>query len=237
MRIAICEDNKTEAEEISYLIQQSVTDIGEICDEPEIYLSAEEFLRTDTFYDIIFLDCLLPKISGTELAMKLRKSGVNSEIVFITAYREYAVDGYECEGLRYLLKPIKAEKVTEALLAYKKKHQFNDLINLKKSGKPFFAKPSDILYIEITENKTLVRLVNATVNSDMSLSKFEKMIKYPTIVRSSRQFIINIQHIKNINGRLVTMNNGERVIVSRRHIGNFNNLYKKYITSDYCLGD
>lgn len=237
MRILICEDNREEAPSLASLIEETVIRSGDICEEITIFTSAQEVLDSVRSYDLLFLDCKLPDINGTDLAKMLREQGCTAEIIFVTAFAEFAVDGYESNALRYLMKPVKEEKLKEAIDAYLKKQQFNEKIDIKNSGKPFIVRPSEIQYIETVGNKTIVRLSGNAVNSSLSLAEFERIIRYPTLVRSSRQFIVNLQYISSIDGRSVTMENGEHVTISRRNFKKIIDLYKQYLSSNYYQDD
>lgn len=233
MRIAICEDNRTEAQSLLLKIVQSTEFIGEITESIEIFPNGTELLNTEYKYELAFIDCRLPDMTGPELAKNLRKKNIEADIVFVTAYNEYAVEGYECGALRYLMKPISDRKLTEALSAYIKKQHTDGRIDIKTTGKPVAVKQSDIMYIEAVENKTIVRLDNADLNSRISLAEFERMLHYTTFFRTSRQFIVNMKYVQNLDKNSITMENGEYVKISRRNVNEFKKRYKQYLTNNY----
>ena len=82
-----------------------------------LYESAEEFLfKNETFlYDVVFLDIAMRQMNGVELARAIRQKDKNLPIAFLTADRTFAIEGYEVHAVRYLLKPVTAEKLGSLL--------------------------------------------------------------------------------------------------------------------------
>lgn len=237
MRIVICEDNKFEAQELSGMIRDIISRSNEIIDDIVIFENAGEMLTSDYLYDLAFIDCRLPDMNGTELAKKLRENGIKSDFVFVSAYNEYAVEGYESDALRYLIKPVKTDKLEEAIKIFRNKNRFNELINIRKNRKPLLVRPSEIYYIEKSFEKVIIRLSDRQVETDLSLAAFERVLRYPTLIRSSRQFIVNLQHIKQISEKMIKMKSGETVTISRRCLPKVKRLYEQYLVSDYFSED
>lgn len=79
---------------------------------------AIEFLNSEKV-DIVFLDIEMPEINGFELLTKLKE--INFDIVFTTAYDEFALKAFEVQALAYLLKPIGEEELTKVILLIKSK--------------------------------------------------------------------------------------------------------------------
>ena len=71
--------------------------------------------------DVLFLDIEMPEINGLELAEKVHASGYECEIVFITAYSQYAIDAFEVNALDYLLKPVMGEALSRSIERVKKR--------------------------------------------------------------------------------------------------------------------
>ena len=74
-------------------------------------IDAFSFLQRQTV-DLIFLDIRMPELLGTEFVQSLRKA---PKIIFTTAYKEYALDGFELDAVDYLLKPIRFERFLRAV--------------------------------------------------------------------------------------------------------------------------
>lgn len=238
MKIAICEDNITEAEELKQKLSDMADNYGFCIDRPDIFTRGGELLGKNNIYDLIFIDCRLPDMTGPELAKRMRSNGVNSDIIFVTAYNEYAVEGYECGALRYLMKPVSDDKLSEALSAFIKKQNLDCRIDLNNPGEPMIVRQSDIIYIEAGDSMTLVRLNSTDIYSRSSLKDFEKLLRSPVFFRTSRQFIVNMQYIDDFFGdEIVLRNCSEHVKISRRNIKAFRLRYRQYLTSNYYTED
>ncbi len=116
MRIAYCEDEAAQAE----LVCSMMESWGERRQEPvEVILfeSAEEFLfkNEDFPYDAVFLDIAMRQMNGMELARTIRKKDKKLPIAFLTADKTFAIEGYEVRAVRYLTKPVTAEKLDSLL--------------------------------------------------------------------------------------------------------------------------
>jgi len=116
MRIAYCEDEPAQAALVRAMILRWA-ESRKITAEVILYESAEEFLfKNETFlYDVVFLDIAMRQMNGVELARAIRQKDKNLPIAFLTADRTFAIEGYEVHAVRYLLKPVTAEKLGSLL--------------------------------------------------------------------------------------------------------------------------
>ena len=229
MRIAIVEDNAAQATE---LVQMTETCAPFACEigEEDIFPDAEAFLASRRFYDLVLIDCLLPGKSGVELARELRQENAVTSIIFVTAYLEYAAEGYETEALRYLLKPVTEEKLTEALSFYAQRAQSDRTVELTGSVKhPVFVRSSQIMYIEAVKRGVVVRTERETVESVQSLAQFETELGDVYFFRTQRRFLVGFRYIEKREDDTLVMRGGERVKLSRRRISAFNRAMAKYI--------
>ena len=132
MNILICDDIKAEIIEIEQMFKESGFDIN-----IKSFTSGREALAyvQGEDVDVCFLDIIMPEISGVTLAEKLRASGYNGEIVFLTSSNEYAAESYKVKAFSYMLKPIKPYDVREVLnsLEKAKKKSDSDGIFIKAS--------------------------------------------------------------------------------------------------------
>jgi DNA-binding LytR/AlgR family response regulator len=105
-RIVICEDDDSQR---SNLYNSIFNIFDEISNKVEIFefRSGEELLNSDIEdIDIFFLDIQMDKLTGMDVAKKIREKNNISEIIFITSLIEYVQEGYKVRAYRYLLKPI-----------------------------------------------------------------------------------------------------------------------------------
>ncbi len=159
------------------------------------------FIESNTI-DLVLLDINMPKLSGISLA-KIINSKV--EIIFTTAYSEYAVESYQLNAIDYLLKPIDFDRFVEAINKVDTKINHlhsNNTIVLKSGYKIFQVNLNDLLYLEkdgnyITyylENKSILVRENMTTALE-NLPNYFKQIHKSYIVPITKIEIIEQNHI------------------------------------------
>lgn len=111
MKIAIVDDLKLDAEQLSHLILSYMKEHRIPTAAPEIFPNGETFLASFTVgsFDIVFLDIYMDGLSGMETAQKLRALDASCRIVFVTTSPDFAVDSYDVNAAFYLLKPVTME--------------------------------------------------------------------------------------------------------------------------------
>jgi DNA-binding LytR/AlgR family response regulator len=187
---------------ISY-IEQSIN--LELSGECKNAIEAINFLRSRNDIDILFLDINMPNLTGISMAKILQDK---PEIIFTTAYHEYAVESYEVDAADYILKPFSFERFTKAV--YKAQNRIEskipitiDPIQIKSDGKIYFIDVDDILFCESMRNYTRVFLKNSNKLMPLiSISKFESELKAVSthFIKVHRSFIVSKKHIEAVKG-------------------------------------
>lgn len=237
MRGIIVEDEFLAREELKYFINNfSSIDIkGEFEDGVEVlkYLQENEV-------DVIFLDINIPLLDGIVLARSISKFSVKPYIVFITAYKEYAVEAFEIEAFDYILKPYDGKRITYMLkkleIAFKnikKEEHERKVINkvtLWDNEKIIVVDINDINYCEAKERVTSVYTDEGAYSVNMSISEFYETLPKDMFFKCHRSFLVNLTKIKEIipwfnnTYNLRLKNIDFNVPVSRSNIKDFRNL-------------
>lgn len=229
MHIAIIEDKLTEAKTLKNQILRIADDSFTVSDI-DLYSSATQFLNEGRYYDLMLIDCLLPDISGVELAKTIRQTNQATAFIFTTAYMEYAAEGYETNAIRYLLKPISDEKLREALICFTKKAEPDGMIELSGTIRnASYVKKTSIMYVEYVGRKVIVRLKDGSVESNKSMKAFESELGSDFFFRTSPRFLVNFKHISGKKDSILIMPNGEHVTISRRNLMPFNQAYIQFL--------
>jgi len=185
--------------------------------------------------DVVFLDIEMPGYTGFQLLDFF--DDVSFEIIFTTAYSDYAIKAFEVSAIDYLLKPIQIDQLVKAVnkVKSKQKSQLNEKIEalklnlnetnqLSKIALPvadgfLFVKPEDILYLKAESSYTRIFL---TDDKDLlvtrTLKEFEKLIDHPHFMRIHRSYLINLNHIKQYvrsDGGHIEMDNKDIVYFSK----------------------
>jgi two-component system LytT family response regulator len=111
-------------------------------------LDAYEYVNANPIH-IAFLDISMPEINGMRLSGLLHDLDASIDVVFITAYDDYAVRAFELSALDYLMKPVTAERLSKTLDKLRKKHRTAAAVSLKKgvqSFEPLTSREEEILH-------------------------------------------------------------------------------------------
>lgn len=166
--------------------------------------------------DLIFLDIKMPKILGTDF---LRNLSSPPKVVFVTAYRDYAADGYDLDAVDYLVKPVSFERFLKAVSKVKRilgNDVSNSLEENKKNTDPFvYLKVdknmqkifiNDILYIESWKDYVKI-ILNSGKNFlvKQSISSMENLLSEHKFLRIHRSYIISLHKITAYNNLTVQL--------------------------------
>ncbi len=172
-------------------------------------LEAMEFLNSNQT-DIMFLDLNMPKLKGFEFLRTLRQA---PKVIVTTAYKEFALEGYELNVVDYLLKPFSFERLVAAInKAISTKSQGVEIPKAAPKSNRFFLKgdkkyhqinAEDILFIEAYGNYTKLFLKEEMIISHQKISSFEELLSKDNFLRIHKSYIIAIDKIKSIEGNRV----------------------------------
>lgn len=176
-------------------------------------ISGAEFLKHNPV-DLLFIDINMPDISGLDLVRSLK---VKPLIIFTTAYKNYAYEGFELEALDYLLKPIEfarfAKAVQKALdvYAYRKKPQpeTTDSFFVYSEYQAIQVNPAEICYIESLKNYLQIHLDNKEIiTTAMSLKKMLEKLPAGQFLRIHRSYVVPLAKVKSLLNRKVLLASG-----------------------------
>lgn len=164
-------------------------------------LEAFEYLKTNQI-DLLFIDIQMPTLTGLDF---IRSLSDPPKVILTTAYREYALDGFELNVVDYLLKPITFERFLKAMDKYfeelKPKGQITPLgtevetgLYVRSEKKNVRIEFENILFIESAKDYINVNLTDKQVVSKEKLSQFEKLLP-DYFLRVHRSFIVNTHKI------------------------------------------
>lgn len=165
---------------------------------PDINIIHESpnYIDTSYNYDVIFLDIDLGhNINGIDIAKSILQTNPNTQIIFSTGYREFAVEAFELNATDYILKPYNETKVILALNKARKA-----LLNTKEltiQVNNYFVNVEDIIFVEKIKKKLEFVTKNDLIHTYDTLNNIQK--KLPNYFYKSHQsFLINIHKIKQI---------------------------------------
>jgi two-component system LytT family response regulator len=236
MRAIIIDDERLARAELRKLLQDFPE--VEVIDEAA---NAEEGITKIEAQnpDLIFLDIQMPGRTGFDMLSSLEKS---PNVIFTTAYDEYALKAFEVNALDYLLKPVEPKRLADAI---QKLHFIetkepggngeninksllteNDQVFVKDGERCWFVKLSDIRLFESVGNYAKVFFGNNKPLILKSLNALEERLDEKMFFRANRKHIVNLRMIEKIEpyfngGLLLELKGGEKIEVSRRQTVKF----------------
>jgi len=166
--------------------------------------------------DVIFLDINMPEISGLSFAKSINKK---IKIIFTTAYREYAVDGFDLQAVDYLLKPISFDRLFQSINKYiaeyissdlPKDHQIkeeqSDFIFVRSDRKMIKVNFAEILYIESLGDYVKIILDAKNIVTRETISNIEAKLPKNRFLRTHRSFIVSIKQIVSFTYEYIEIN-------------------------------
>ncbi len=231
IRAMIIDDERLARQEIRNLLQ-NFSDI-EIVAESGIVEEALDLIEKEN-PDLLVLDIQMPGKTGFELLEEL--DGRAPEVIFITAYDEYALKAFEVNALDYLMKPVEEDRRRESITKIKKriaerrenagpendgKLDINDQVFVKDGDKCWFVELERVRLFESEGNYVRVYFMDQRPLILKSLNALMERLSDKYFFRASRKHIINLRWVEKVEtwfngGLLVVLRDGTRVEVSRR---------------------
>ena len=182
-------------------------------------LEALDVLNQHTV-DVIFLDIKMPKILGTEFLKNLSHP---PKVIFVTAYRDYAVEGYELDAVDYLVKPVSFERFFKAItklnrmmgketisasVDYKSNPEAFVYLKVDKDMKKIFV--NDIVYIESWKDYIKLFLINGkSLIIKQTITAMENLLSEHRFLRVHRSYMVSLKKISGYNGVSVQLETKE----------------------------
>mgnify|MGYP000280083666 CR=1 FL=1 len=209
LNILLIDDERNALEVLEWKLTKYISDINiTTCSSP---VKALEVIG-DLCPDIVFLDVQMPEMSGFSFLEKLEER--DFELIFTTAFEEFALQAIREDAIGYLLKPIDKTELISAVEKAKdnisKKHLALKLdailysmkpssvkINLSADGKIYFLEPQDVVMLKSDKSYTTVYLVSKKqIVVSKTLKEVEKKFQVPNFYRVHNSYLINLNHVK-----------------------------------------
>jgi DNA-binding LytR/AlgR family response regulator len=222
LKVLVIDDERPALDELSWLLSQDprVRDVL-TCD------SATEALRLlqDLEVDAIFLDVQMPGLTGLELAQVLARFKTPPPIVFVTAHEEHAVDAFELRAVDYVLKPVRPERLAEAVRrvvegAGNAPDADDEQIPVERGGVTRFLNRSDIRYVEAQGDYARLHTGDGSHLLRRPLAQLEEEWGPAGFVRIHRSLLVALAHVDEVRmegGRCTVVVGDADLVVSRRH--------------------
>ena len=228
MRAAICDDEKAGHETLEGLLTEYklARHIDMFIDKFESGLS---LLHSAKDYDVIFMDYQMERLDGIETARIMREKNKDCIIIFVSAYPEAAVDTYEVDAFRFLVKPVSREKLFKALDDYMKSVDHDSFLMIKTRDGAWKIKMSDMIYAEAKGKHTIIRTIKDSFEASLNLKQIEAMLPKEKFMRCHKSYVVGFAHIMNHNNSEIFFDNNERAQIGRNYTVRFKAAFQDYI--------
>lgn len=228
MRVAICDDEKSMQKILAKLLDEyaQLRNIDIVIDKFDDGLS---LLRSLYEYEIVFMDYQMKEYDGMETSRLIRERNQECVIIFVSAYPEVAVDSYEVNTFRFIVKPINKEKLFKAIDDYMKSIDYDNLLILKTHEGTWKIKMSDIVYAEAKGKHTIIRTTCKIYEVHIHLKKIEERLPTGKFFRCQRSYIVGFEHINNHSNTEIYFDNGERAQIGKTYSVKFKKAFQDYI--------
>lgn len=185
-------------------------------------ISALEYIQNNDA-DLVFLDIQMSELTGINF-MKI--VGDKLKYILTTAYSEYALEGYEHNIVDYLLKPISFDRFYKSALKAQDRFPFVE----NKTDSHFFVKSSgqqhrinfdEILYIESIKDYVNIKTANQEYIVLDTLKSLEQQLSESSFVRIHKSFIINVNQIKSLGAKKVSLFSEKEIPIGDMYRDNF----------------
>lgn len=215
-KIAICDDSDADRQYVLNMVNRWAASASHVV-HTATFTSAEDFLfhyAEESDYDILLLDIEMGAMDGVTMAKQLRKNNDTVQIVFITGYSDYILEGYEVAALHYLMKPVKEEKLCSVLDRAAEKLSKNEkVLNFEISDEMVRVPIYRIRYADVSGNYVTIHALS-DVTVKMTLGALEKQLD-ERFYRVGRSAIINLTQINRVTKTEIKLSDGTAIPLPR----------------------
>lgn len=228
LKVAICEDDDILCKDA----EQRILDI-----RPDYtidtYSTGENLLLSDKEYDIVFLDIEMPGRDGMCIAKELRAKRYSGHIIFLTSHIEFMPEAFKVKAFRFLDKPIKLNDLEETLVESEKEIFLDKKLIVTDYGVERLINVSDILFIEVQKNKTLIHTHSESLETNYTLKYWVRELGTKDFFQVHKSYIVSLRHVKEFDADCVRLHGLEiSVPVSRRNVSTVRKAFFDYVRAN-----
>ena len=209
LKIGMCDDSASDISSMAGLVRKWAEGAGHRA-TLETFVSAEALAFQYPIcvdFQILLLDIEMGKMDGVTLAKRLRRANDDLQIIFVTGYSDYILEGYEVAALYYLLKPVHPEKLFKALDRAVERLRIDERrLTISLGGEMVRLPISRIRYIDVQGNYSTIHAAGEyTVKK--TLGELAEALD-ERFLRVGRSFIINLNNVSRVTRAQVYLDDG-----------------------------
>ena len=234
LKAVIVDDEQDAIESVKLLLRENFSNISVVGTAQSV--ADGNRIISETKPDIVFLDIEMPDGTGFDLLENISDRTFN--VIFITAYNQYAIKAFKYSAIDYVLKPIDINDFVKAInkidnnveedkisiLLENIKCDKPEKIALSTSESIEFVKIIDIVHIQSEGSYSTLKFIDQTeLLVSKNLGEFESLLVDHTFYRSHQSHLVNLLHVKKITrlGNEIVMDDGSVAFLSRRKKNQF----------------
>lgn len=209
MRVAIVDDLHTDSAALYGMLTARISSPLSV----DVYDSGERFLRSESRYDLVFLDIVMEGLDGIETARRLREMDMRCLIVFLTTSSEYAWDAFPVHPFDYLLKPVDETRLDQVLCEARRAIKNTERVLALKVGRQTetvgisticcVCSRDHHVYVVLTQGREL--------KCFMKFGELRAMLsEEPRFLACNRGVLINMDEVRSFDGECFVMNDAQR---------------------------
>lgn len=238
MNIMICDDQKNELESIKQIVSEYAAVHSELSLEIKCFSNPfdmlEEIVKSGA-PDIALLDVCMPGILGTEIAQEiLSKSEDSTDIVFLTASPDFAVEAFSLHVNDYLTKPYTKKRLTDTLDKVIEKRRNRLYVPIQCGKEIHRIDLYNVLYIEAKNHSVEIHLKSGScLKTRTTLTELKKLFQGVSgFAPIGASYIVNFRCVQSLLETTLEMSNGDTVSVPRRVRGELKKQYFDFYTKE-----
>ena len=230
LNIAVCDDSRTDVE----MLESAFDKLAQYQFSYEVYFTAKELLKHvidyGEMYHLYIFDIEMPEMNGLQLAKEIRKIDAKALFVFLTGYTQYVMDVFEVITFDYISKPITVDKLESVLLkAMQYLHMIKRDFVFQFRKNQFRISCDDIVYFEKKGRQAVIHTISENFKANMTTEEIWKQLDDKVFAHIHVSYIINLGHIRAIEGDEVVMDNEERLLIARSHKQNLKEKHMEFV--------
>ncbi len=236
MRIAICDDNSVDLKAMQAVFRRVAPD-----DTLDTFSEGGKLLNAISEgkgYDLLFLDIIMPGITGMELARKIAVIAPDIPIVFLTDSDAYAVEAFSVRALHYVLKPMTEQALKECLNRLEERRSTRRRVHIISSSgiqHMFFA--DELQYAQCDAHYYDLHLKNGTAIRVRMTQQEIKDILGGAFLPISRGLVVNVEFIRQLGPKSCILKDGREILLSRGNTEEIHSAYAAYVFSQLSERD
>ena len=230
MRIAICDDNHFFTEELKNHIKDEYNSLDLLM---HTFSCGEDLVSHYNYrkapFDVILLDMEMRELDGLETAKAIHQIKPDTIIIFVTSHSEMASAGYEVSAFRFLIKPIKSDKLIEAIEAVKTQLRETKVIYVKNSEGEYSIDVDDIVYFEAQSQQVKIQTRYQIFSNRYNIIDYVKELAEYDFISVHRSYLVNLKYVKGLTNQEMLLEGNISIPISRLRYQKVKQQFHQYI--------